>query len=88
MSGIDGHSISGSPTPDEERMILDAIENLIREEERRSRPSAWKLYGRASALRLAGSELRHRLPSRWSLSTDLGWQAEGPSDLRGRGDAK
>lgn len=88
MSEFEARSISGSPKPEEERLILIAIENLIREEANRARPSAWKLHSRASGLRLAASELRHRLPSHWSLPNDLGWQSQGPSDLRGRGDAK
>lgn len=80
--------IEGSPTPGEEGAVLAALERVLRGEEERRRPSAWRLAGRAASARVGLAEMRQRLPGAWGLSHRLPWTGEGPQDLRGRGDAK
>lgn len=79
--------VGGSPTPEQERMVLAALEAMEVMERLRARPSAWKLAGRAVALRVGASDIRRRMPE-GSLRAVLPWSGATPSDLRGRGDAK
>lgn len=81
--------IEGSPTPEEEGAVLAALERVLRGEEERRRPSAWRLAGRAASAHVGLAEMRQRFGrSRWALTHRITWAGEGPQDLRGRGDAK
>jgi hypothetical protein len=83
------YSISGNPTSDEERKILAAIEKILRDEERRAAPSAWKMAGRTAGIRGGLLEARHRLGRRtWTLSTRIPLGGREPPYLEGRGEAK
>jgi len=81
--------ISGSPNPKEEAAVVAAVERLLRDEARRRKGSAWKVSGRAAAIRAGVIEARHRLGSRsWGLSERLPIGGPEPPYLFGRGDAK
>lgn len=81
--------IEGSPTPEEEKAVLQAVELMLRQEEDRQQSSAWKYAGRGGGRRLGITELRHRLRARaWQLSGRFSWSSQAPDDFRGRGEAK
>lgn len=83
------YSTSGNPTPEEERKILAAIERILRDEERRATPSAWKMAGRSAGIRGGLVEARHKLGSRsWRLTTRIPIGGREPPYLKGRGEAK
>jgi hypothetical protein len=81
--------ISGSPTPEEERAILQALENMLRRDREARSPSAWQLVGRAIATRSGILDYHDRLgrPA-WNFTERLQWMGQPYSGRHGRGDAK
>ncbi|HVF12602.1 MAG TPA: hypothetical protein VNA87_05905 [Actinomycetota bacterium] len=86
MSNIENFRSSGSPSPEQERIIIAALEKLLLDEKRQQ--SKWKTASRAQALGVGAADLRSGTVDAWGASKTVGWQGQGPQDLRGRGDAK
>lgn len=86
MSQIESFRISGSPDPHQEKVIIAALEKMLRDEVRAQ--SRWKTAARAEALGLGAGDLRSKGGEVWRASQTSRWQRGGPQDLRGRGDAK
>lgn len=86
---VERYEIRGSPTPEEESLILRALETMLREERLARRPSAWKLTGRALATRNGILGYRTRLSGTgWTHSSALPWAGRQANGRHGRGDAK
>lgn len=89
MSEIEGLRISGSPTPEEERIILAALEKMLREEDQARRPSAWRTAGRAFGTRNGILDYRGRMAGHaWTHSSSLPWTGQMYNGRQGRGDAR
>ncbi len=79
--------LSGGPTPEQERAILDALERYLLAGN--TRPPAWALAGRAANLRQGALQIRHQSDgSGWSNANRLPFANRGTAPLMGRGDAK
>jgi hypothetical protein len=80
---------AGSPTPEEEAVIVAAIDKIWREERAKAAvaagPSPWVTASRIEGTRAGVAALRG--PRAWRLSGILGGDAPTPTQT-GRGDAK
>jgi hypothetical protein len=87
--GLETRIRTGSPTPQEEAVVLAAIERISVEEraqaEATRRPSLWVVAARVEATRLGANALRG--PRAWRLSGLVGGEAATPTQT-GQGDAK
>lgn len=87
--GIEFHEIEGNPTPEEEAVLLAALEAMLRKERQALAPSAWKLAGRADAARGGILDVRSRLARpMWPLSARLAWKGQPHQCRHGRGDSR
>ncbi len=73
-------------TPEEERIVLAAIERMLEVE--RPRISAWALSGRAEALRLGALQARRHSRDPWIFRGSLPFTAGGTRARVGRGDSR
>lgn len=73
-------------TPEEERIVLAALERALAAG--RSRPSPWALAGRAEALRMGALQFRRQTWNAWTFRGDTPFTSGGTRPLVGRGDTK
>ncbi|MEX2457390.1 MAG: hypothetical protein WD770_00205 [Actinomycetota bacterium] len=74
-------------TPEEERVILEALERALAAGT--TPPSAWALAGRAANLRQGTLQIRHQSDATgWARSAGRTFANRGTQPLMGRGDAK
>jgi hypothetical protein len=73
-------------TPEEERLVLAALEEALYA----SRPgvSPWALAGRAEALRLGALQMRRDTETPWTFRGNVPFAQRGSPPLDGRGDAR
>ena len=82
-------AVAGDPTPEEEKAITRALEQLIAEERRATGTSPWKMAGRAWATRSGILDYRGRLGREsWAIADRLPWAGRASDGRHGRGDSK
>ena len=72
--------------PDEERLVLAALERYLRPEA--PRPSPWALAGRMDAAGHGSLQARRLMGAPWGATTRWAFSRRGASPLSGRGDAR
>ena len=73
-------------TPEEERIVLAALERALAAG--RSRPSPWALAGRAEGLRMGALQVLRQSANPWTFRGDVPFTEGGTRPLVGRGDTK
>ncbi|HET6770606.1 MAG TPA: hypothetical protein VFH75_03080 [Actinomycetota bacterium] len=73
-------------SPDEERLVLAALEQAIRSSLPRLSP--WTIAGRAEALRLGSLQIRRDTETPWTFRGNVPFARRGTPQLGGRGDAR
>jgi hypothetical protein len=73
-------------SPQEERLVLAALEKAMRAS--RPRLSPWALAGRAEGLRLGRLQIRRDAETPWTFRGNLPFARRGTPPLGGRGDAR
>jgi hypothetical protein len=73
-------------SPDEERLVLAALEKAMRASLPRTSP--WTLAGRAEALRLGTLQIRRDVETPWTFRGHVPFARRGTPPLGGRGDAR
>jgi hypothetical protein len=72
--------------PEEERVVLAALEHMLALE--RPRPAPWAVAGRAENLRLGRLQIRRHVEQAWPPRTPAAFVAGGTRPQTGRGDSR
>ena len=83
-------SIEGNPSPEDERALAEAVDQIVLTDRQARFPSMWLRAGRAQGRRLGMSDYRDRFApgDTWRLSTRFPPGGREYQGLNGRGDAK